>query len=105
MAFAYDARGKVVEQIFFDDDGKPKRQKYGIAKITRAYDAWGNEIEKNYFDEEGKPTRSTDGYAKVTKSYDARGSEVEKAYFDEKGIAVHEPLGPGVSSSATVSTP
>jgi hypothetical protein len=75
-----------------------------LPKITRAYDARGNEIEKNYFDEEGKPTRSTEGYAKVTKSYDARGNEVEEAYFDEKGIAVHEPRGPGVSSS-TVSTP
>lgn len=101
----YDGRGNATEASYLDEEGRPTRNTDEVSAWTAVYDARGNVIRANIFDEKGNPTRSKNGYAKVTKAYDARGNEVEKAYFDEKGIAVHEPRGRGVSSSATVSTP
>ena len=85
VTWAYDDRGNVIEEAYFDTDGKLTRHKSGYVETTLAYDEQGNKIEQSFFGADGKLTRHKDGYAKVKRSYDNSGNIIEEAYFGTDG--------------------
>ena len=76
-----DELGRIVEEAYFDPDGKPTLHKNGFHKFTALYDERGNRIEERYFGPENQPVPSKAGYHLWKASYDARGKSIEERYF------------------------
>ena len=68
-----DELGRVVEEAYFDPDGKPTLHKNGYHKFTARYDDRGNRIQERYFGLDNQPILSRAGFHLWKASYDARG--------------------------------
>jgi YD repeat-containing protein len=55
IARTVDDRGRVCEDAYHGSDGKPVRNKFGVARLTIAYDDNDAPVSRSYFDEAGKP--------------------------------------------------
>ncbi|HZT82975.1 MAG TPA: protein kinase, partial [Gemmataceae bacterium] len=82
----YDGLGNLVEEAWFDLDGKPAvNRATGAARVTYRYDERGNPVEEAYFGVDGRLTRNKDGFVRGMLAFDDRGNVVEAALFDAEG--------------------
>lgn len=81
-----DEKGNIVEERFYDEDGKPCLCQAGYAIRRDEYDEEGtNIIRHSYFDVEGYPVLSADGYASATYENDIYGNTIKKSCFGTDG--------------------
>jgi YD repeat-containing protein len=82
---AYNDAGYLERARYFDEIGRPVRNKAGYAELRSTHDRRGDEIEQGYFDERGDPVVGKQGFASWRAAYDPRGNQVAFAYFDPAG--------------------
>jgi YD repeat-containing protein len=83
-------RGRVVEEHYYDAEGKPTLFKDGFAHYEADYDVRGNLKAWAYLDTEGKPAVHRNGFHRATRAFDQRGNVTEEAYWGTDGTpAVH----------------
>jgi serine/threonine protein kinase len=80
-----DGKGRVVEQVNLDKDGRPQQSPEGCYGWTVRYDSYGNKIEDRSFDRDGKPTILTYGYHRWIDRFDDRNNLLEAATFGVNG--------------------
>jgi YD repeat-containing protein len=99
----YAPTGRIVEEAYFDDEGRPARNKQlGCARVKATYDSQGNLSGKAYFAEDGNLTPNRKGYAREVLTYKA-GELVDVVYVDRDSkmvvtrpvLTAVEPGGPG----------
>jgi hypothetical protein len=82
-----DGRGKVLEEAFFSEDGKPQL-KFGYHRATIRYDARGNALENVYYGAGNKPILMPGGYHKLTRLYNGQDKLTQLAWFGLEGEQV-----------------
>ncbi|OQZ01082.1 MAG: hypothetical protein B6D35_04145 [Candidatus Brocadia sp. UTAMX2] len=91
--YLYDKHGNKIEEVYFDEKGKPTRNQNGYAIGKMKYDERGNKTEQAYFDEEDKPTQNKYGYSKVRWKYNEHDNQIEDVlYLDTHGRKVQTHL-------------
>jgi YD repeat-containing protein len=81
----YNHNGKLTEQRYYDDNGKPCLSRDGNHGGKTEYDDHGNEIVKTWIGLNGKAMKMKSGYATIRKKYDSNRNTTKWACFDEKG--------------------
>lgn len=84
----FDARGRFVEEAFFDANEKPTLGFEGTHLMRRTYNERGFTTAIEYFGVSGEPMLSQLGFHRQTNTYDSRGDLVEMAYFGIGGEPV-----------------
>lgn len=82
--YRYDPSGRVVQECYYDGDGKPMKRmdgEYGMCKISYSDDS----TVERYYDEAGKPVLSAGGYAGKKTVYDEESQLTEVIYYDTEG--------------------
>src|SRR5690606_11503297 len=89
---AYDALGRVIDESYFDDQGRPMRDRLGIHRQRLSYDADGNLASIQLVGSDGKPLPHMFGYSDVTLSRGDGGRIVAETYrgFDEAQLGFAE---------------
>ena len=77
-----NSQGYVVDDCFYDENGKQCNSYEGFSRGTLAYDAYGNITERCYYDAENKLLDPSQGYSKVKSKFDEMGNEIETFYYD-----------------------
>jgi hypothetical protein len=80
-----DELGRLVEEAYFDADGKATLYKDGYHKFTARYDKRDNQVESAYFDTEERPVVDHSGVHRISRVCDELGRIVEEAYFGVDG--------------------
>ncbi len=85
VAYVVDARGLVLEQRYFDAQGRPTLVD-GAHLLRSTYDAFGNLATTSYYDARERPTQS-EGEGAVALRYvrDERGNEIARERQDQQG--------------------
>jgi serine/threonine protein kinase len=64
-----DDRGNIINETYWDGNGKPVTNEYGVHQITYKYNQSDNLIEENYYSLLGKPVLNTYGICKIKYEY------------------------------------
>ena len=75
-----DERGNILEESYFDTEGKPSLSSSGNHKVVQKFDAMGNELEERYFGNKGEPVLINESHM-FQETYDAFGQTISSAWF------------------------
>ncbi len=81
-----DEQPHLIKVSFFDGNGKPVKNRHGVAGRRGTFDARGNPVEIALLDEAGMPTRGSDGFAASRRRFDEQGNKTDVAFVDEAGM-------------------
>lgn len=74
--------GNALLEEYFDEKGKPARQKIGHYAIALEYNIDGQNYKTTYLDINGKPTTTKYGYSIIIREFDENGRITRESYFD-----------------------
>ena len=82
---AYDDRGNIISERYYDLDDRLTMASYGFAGIDREYDEEDQLIWEMYINTEGKPCSIEAGYSGFKREYDESGNITAEYFLDENG--------------------
>ena len=82
--YRYDSSGRVVQETYYDEQGKPMKRMDGEYAMRRITYLEGSTVER-YYDEAGEPVFSAGGYAGKKTVYDGENQLTEVIYYDSEG--------------------
>jgi YD repeat-containing protein len=66
----YNAEGRLVDEIYYDEDLNKTRHNNNYVRVTQTYNAKGNVESQSYYDSKNQPVLAKIGCAKVELDYD-----------------------------------
>jgi len=88
-AFVRDQQGNVIEELWFDAEGRKTFTTNGYAEVKMSYDDYGNEVEWSCFDTSNNPVIDCSGGIHMAKmKYDDQGNWIEWECFGTNGQPV-----------------
>ena len=82
----FDMAGRMIERRFYDERGKPCKNKYDYAVEKLRYDSHGNLVGLSYLDEANNPCETVHGYASVRQKFNAEGRLVRWECLSKDGL-------------------
>jgi hypothetical protein len=88
-----DAAGRLLEEAYFNEEGKPTSETAGYHRGTYRYDERGYQTEFAVFGTDNKPCPDPSGVHRTTTSYKEQGKLLERACFGVDGKPCQNNLG------------
>ena len=87
--YRYNIEGRIKEETYYDDQGKPMARTDGLyAAVKYRYMPFGDVSTEAYYDVDGKPVVSLGGYASIKWSYDDLNQRDGVCYYDDRGNVI-----------------
>lgn len=77
--------GKIKNEFYFDQKGKPVALSLGQYGVCKGYDESGRENAITYLDADGKPIVTNKGYSTIVRAFDTSNKIATEQYFDSEG--------------------
>lgn len=86
--YAYDSRGNIVKELYFEGDGKAAVQRGPYCGVAYEFDNQGRCKRLYYINEMGETVPSDDAVAEIRFEYNSQGALTKLSWYDEKGKLV-----------------